>query len=106
MTDNITDIGFRQGDNSQAFDKHAIKIDLRKSEDEDEVSRVEFVTGCIVKSYPDPVFPIYVDFNEEESAKLRYINVGYLVAYDKKGRQLTCNGFIRFTIKNGVICKC
>lgn len=96
---------FRKGDNSEAFDNHAIKISFKKTEDLSKVSKLVFVCGCIKKAYnPQPFF--YVDFNEQESAKLRDVNVGYLVAYDNYNRELTCKGSIKFGVKNGVICKC
>lgn len=97
---------FRKADNSEAFNNHFLKISLKNPIDESKLSRADFVTGCIVKSFVNPAFPLYVDFDESETSKLNYINEGYLVVYDKQGRRLTAKGSIRFTIKNGVICRC
>lgn len=109
MTSNVPampEAGFRKGDNSQAFYKHFLEIELEADENEPTPQRVDFVCGCIVKPFFSPQFPIYVDFSEDESKKLNNINIGYLVAYDDKGRQETCIGSIKFTIKNGVIYQC
>ncbi|MBR2526607.1 hypothetical protein IKE67_09105 [bacterium] len=95
-----------KGDNSQAYNKHFLEIDLELDEGAKPPSKVEFVTGCIVKPFVNPQFPIYVDFSESESAKLNYINVGYLITYDDKGRRETAEGSITFKYKNGVICQC
>ena len=100
LPDNFT------GDNTEAFENHFIKINLVKSEDEEEMSRVDFITGCLIKTYYNPVFPLFVDFDESETFKLNYLNVGYLVAYDKKGRRKQCSGSIQFTFKNGAIKQC
>lgn len=97
---------FRKGDNSASQDNHAIRIRLKNPEMQNRLSKVEFVVGCIVKPFVNPVFPIDIDFDETESQKLNYVNEGYLVTYDLKGRRLTAKGSIRFTIKNGVICQC
>lgn len=102
----INDIPRYKGDNTEANDKHFLQIDLELDEGSKPPSRVDFVTGCIVKPYYNPQFPIYVDFDEAESAKLNYINVGYLVTYDYKGRRETAEGSIKFKYQNGVICQC
>lgn len=95
-----------KGNNTQAFDKHFLKINLIATENEPAPSRVEFVTGCIRKTFANPEFPLYVDFTSEETARLNYMNVGYLVAYDSQGRPEQCQGFIKFTFYNGVIKQC
>lgn len=95
-----------KGDNSQAYDKHFLEIDLELDEGVNPPSKVEFVTGCIIKPFINPQFPIYVDFDEAESSKLNYINIGYLVTYDDLGRRETADGFIKFKYQNGVICQC
>jgi hypothetical protein len=96
----------RKGDNTKAYDKHFLMIELEADDDTPLPSKVEFVTGCIVKPYINPQFPLYVDFDETESAKLNYVNVGYLVTYDDKGRRETAEGSITFKFQNGVICQC
>ena len=97
MTTNII-----AGDNTKAYNKNFIEIDIENPNNV-EVSKVIFVTGCINKSFKNPQFPIYVNFTSEETSKMPYINVGYLVSYDSHGRQETCDGSITFYVKNGVI---
>ena len=95
-----------KGDNSAAFNNHFLKIELERDEDTPMPSWVEFVTGCIVKPYINPQFPLYVDFDEKESAKLCHINRGYLRAYDDKGQRMTCQGEIKFRYEDGVAEQC
>ena len=102
----IPEAEFRKGDNSKAFNNDFLQIDLEIDENEPMPSKVEFITGCIIKPFTNPQFPIYVNFDESESLKLNNINIGYLIAYDEFGQRLTCIGSIKFTIKNGVICQC
>lgn len=109
MSSNIptaTQTNFRKGDNSEAFYQHFLQIDLEKEDFEQTPAKVVFVTGCIEKTFENPEFPIYVDFTESETQKLNTVNVGSLVAYDNLGRQLTCEGSITFSVRNGVIYQC
>ena len=109
MSSNVSTIpeaAFRKGDNSQAFNNHFLQIDIEADENEPMPSKIQFCTGCIVKTYENPQFPIFVDFDESETAKLNNINIGYIIAYDELGRRLTCEGSIKFTNKNGVLCQC
>lgn len=95
-----------KGNDTRAFGKHYLKINLIKTEDEGEVSRVDFVVGCITKTFKNPKFPLIVDFSSEETQHLNFNNIGYLVAYDTQGRPEQCQGFIKFTFYNGVIRAC
>ena len=68
-----------KGDNTQSFENHFLRVNLIKTEDEGEVSRVDFISGCIKKPYINPVFPIFVDLDECETEKLNNVNIGYLL---------------------------
>lgn len=93
-----------KGNNTQAFDKHFMRINLINPQSLDvNYSRIDFVCGGIRKVFYNPVFPLYVDFTSEETAKLSFNNVGYLIAYDNLGRSEQCQGYIEFSFQNGVI---
>lgn len=79
------------------------------------VSKIIFSVngGIIQKSFTDEKthfttenIELTVNFNSQETAKLNARNVGNLVTYDMKNRQLTCNQSMTFSARNGVICKC
>ena len=91
-----------KGDNTGAFGNNFITIRLNNP-NEYVVSKAIFVCGCIEKIFNNPVFPLVVNLNEAETAKLRPSNVCYLVAYDSEGRQRTCKGTLTFNAQNGVI---
>ena len=97
-----------KGNDTKAFNKHYLKIDVEADSEEElnMISRVEFVTGCIRKTYNNPKFPLFIDFTTEETQKLNYTNVGYLIGYDNEGRPEQCQGFINFIFHNGVIRGC
>lgn len=91
-----------KGDNTGAFGNSFITINLDNPEGY-EISKVVFVCDYIQKTFNNPVFPLVVNLNEAETAKLRPSNVCYLVAYDADGRQKTCKGTLTFNAQNGVI---
>lgn len=92
-----------KGDNTAAFGNSFITITLTNPY-EYPISKAVFVCGCIKKEYIDPQFPWVINFNSAETAKMRTINVCYLVVYDEQGRQKTCTGTLKFPAQNGVIC--
>ena len=92
-----------QGDNTAAFGNNFITINLINPL-EYPISKAVFVCECLQKVYENPVFPWVINFTSEETKRLRATNVGYLVVYDQEGRQKTCNGSVKFLVKNGVIC--
>lgn len=91
-----------KGDNTAAFGNNFITINI-DNKNHYEISRAVFVCGCIKKSFENPVFPLVVNFSSEESAKLNFKNVCYLVVYDSQGRQQTCIGSFTFGAQSGVI---
>lgn len=91
-----------KGDNTQAFGNNFLTIFLDNPMSVG-ISKVIFSVGCIEKVFENPQFPLRVNFNSKETAALNYINTGYLVAFDSKGRQLACEGSITFYVINGVI---
>ena len=96
---------FYQSDNTGAFGNQFITIDLVENPLNIQITKAEFIVGCLCKSYTNPVFPLRINFTPEELQKLSYVNVGYLKVYDHKGRPLMADGSVTFKLKNGVFCK-
>lgn len=91
-----------KGDNTGAFNNQFITIELENPLGYI-VSKAAFVCGCFKKEFVNPVFPLKVNFTEEESKKLNFKNTCYLIVWDEQGRQKTCEGTLTFEAKNGVI---
>lgn len=98
-----TNIPIFKGDNSGAFGNSFITINLENPLDYP-ISKAIFVCGCIKKTFVNPVFPIVINFSEQETSNFRSLNTCYLVVYDQQGRQKTCQGSLTFKAQNGVIC--
>lgn len=82
-----------QGDNTAAFGGNFLTIRLSsQSGIIPTISRAELKIGCICKTFKNPTFPMTINLNEEESAKLQAQNTAYLAIWDAEGRKLTCNG--------------
>ena len=92
----------RKGDNTASFGNNFLTIFMDNPVGIP-VSKVIFSCGCIQKTFENPEFPLRINFNSKETAKLNYINTGYLVAFDDKGRQMACEGSITFYVINGVL---
>lgn len=91
-----------KGDDTSAFGGGFLDIDIKTST-EVEISKAVFVSGEIKKTFENPVFPIKVNLTVEDTKKLKYNNIGYLVVYDKDNRPRLCDGYITFSAKDGVI---
>lgn len=89
-------------DDTGAFGNNFITINLENPLDY-QISKAVFVCNCITKTFENPVFPIVINFDSQETAKLRTSNTCFLVVYDSEGRQKTCKGTLTFYAKNGVI---
>lgn len=85
-----------KGDDTQAFGKDFIKIDLKGLEGKT-ISKAIFQCGTVQKVFNRPLFPIYVNFTSEESSQLYEDAVCYFQVFDEKGRRLTSNSTLTFT---------
>lgn len=92
-----------KGENTASFYRNFLTIDL-ENPDNIQISKAEFATGNIVKPYINPIFPININFNEDETADLENKNRGFLVLYDNQGRRYICPGYCEFYAKNGAFC--
>lgn len=84
-----------KGDNTEAFGGNLLKINLI-NDDGVEITKAEIRIGIVLKTIESPQFPLYVNFNEEESDMLNYINDVYVALYDSQGRKKTVEGTLRF----------
>lgn len=90
------------GDNTAAFGNNFITINLENPL-EYPISKAVFVCNCLTKTFENPVFPLVINFDSKETAKLRSSNTCFLVVYDSEGRQKTCTGNLTFKAQNGVL---
>ena len=97
MTNNIF-----KGDDTGVFGNTFITVNLKNPLGY-VVSKAIFVCGCIQKPFDNPVFPLGINLDSQETAKLNYTNVCYLVVFDENGLQKTCNGTLTFSAQNGVL---
>jgi hypothetical protein len=90
-----------QGDNTAAFGGNFLTINLSyNGEDLPTISRAELKIGCICKSFQNPTFPITINLNEDETAKLQTQNTAYLAVWDAEGRKMTCVGSLTFNTQS------
>lgn len=100
-----------KGDDTSSFGNDFITIDLENPLGYT-ISKAVFVCGCIQKTFEEPEFPLIVNFDSQETEKLKLgnQNVCFLVVYDSQGRQKTCQGTLTFGAQNGVLndggCSC
>lgn len=82
-----------QGDNTAAFGGNFLTINLSyNGEVLPTITRAELKIGCICKNFQNPTFPMTINLNEEETAKLQTQNTAYLAVWDAEGRKKTCVG--------------
>ena len=92
----------RKGDDTNAFGKNFIKINFNNPKGY-VITRAEFRVGCLMKVFDNPEFPLYVNYDKEESKHLEYNNVGYLRVYDENGLRETCKSFLKFKADEEVV---
>ena len=86
-----------QGDNTAAFGGNFLIISIStESGIIPTISKAELKIGCIEKSFKNPIFPMTINLNEDETAHLKSENTAYLAVWDAEGRKKTCQGQITF----------
>lgn len=89
-------------DNLQAFDGGPIEVEFDTQGKEITRGLVVINNGAIVKEFLNPVSPLYVELDEEETGKLQYRNVMNFIGYDSLDRKLTFDGQLEFTANKEV----
>ena len=99
-----------KGDNTAAYGGSFITIAVMNP-DLVKISKIVFVVngGIIKREWTDENYfqteetELIVNFDSAETSKLASSNIGNLVTYDEFGRQATCDQYVTFTAKQGVI---
>lgn len=91
-----------RGDNSAFAGAEYIRIELENNANVT-ISKAEFRSGKVLKTFENPLFPLIVNFDEEESMLLDNNAIGYLAVYDELGRKRTVKGYISFKTKGKVV---
>lgn len=99
-----------KGDNTAAYGGAFITIEVSNPELV-KISKIVFVVngGIIKREWTDENYfqvaetVLTVNFDSTETKKLSSTNVGNLITYDEFGRQATCDQYVTFSAKQGVI---
>ena len=87
----------RKGDDTNAFGFGFLTVNLKDSE-EYTITKAEIRIGTIIKTIENPVFPLNISLNREETMMLSECgNQCYLALYDMENRKYTCEE--TYTIK-------
>ena len=94
-----------KGDNLQAFNMKPIRIDFNSDIN---ISKAAFVinNGIIVKEFINPVSPIFVELDENDTAKLSQTNKANFIVWDNQGRKKTCDVEVIFKVKEEIYHDC
>ena len=97
MANKEEEVNLVQGDNTEAFGQHLMRISLRDPDhllDGHSISKCEIRFACGVrKTYEKPQFPLLVDLNDEESQKMLVgNNTATIKIWDELGRPVTPKG--------------
>lgn len=83
-----------RGDDTDAFGNEFITIEL---DDEPQgITKAEFRSGVVIKTYDNPTFPLDISLTAQETALLKCQNECFLAIYDNMGRKWTCEGTLEF----------
>lgn len=103
MTNEVNPI--YKGDDTGAFGNNFITINL-SNEQGHTITKAQFVVNDgqpYCEPVENPVFPLVINFTEEQTAEMKTTNVGRLWVWDSEGRKKTAKGQITWECKNGVI---
>lgn len=91
-----------KGDDTTAFDSKFITIELDNPNNLT-IKKAIFVSGKIRKEFDNPVFPLEIGLNSQETKLLNYQNDCYLAVFDEYGRKQTCEGCLYFDAQKEVV---
>jgi len=77
-----------RGDDTDAFENPFMCFHLANDK-WTQVSKLVFQCGKVIKQWVNPVFPLHVSLNHEDTLKLRRFNRAYFQLFDSKGRRIT-----------------
>lgn len=91
------------GDDTDAFGFSFLTINLENAS-EYVITKAEVRIGPVKKIFNNPVFPLEVSLNQQETDKLNeYKNDCYMAIYDENNRKYTCEGTLTFKASPKVV---
>ena len=92
-----------KGDDTDAFGFNFLTVILENAEFYT-ITKAEIRIGVVKKTVENPVFPLRISLNKEETAQLNiWCNKCYLAVYDKEGKKYTCEGTLNFKASPKVV---
>lgn len=96
-------MSIHKGDDTNAFGFNFLTINLQNAQDYI-ISKAEIKIGVIKKVFDNPVFPLQVSLNKEETVQLdEFNNKCFMAIYDTQGRKYTCEGTLSFKASPKVV---
>ena len=91
------------GDDTDAFGFDFLTINLENAS-EYIITKAEVRIGPVKKIFNNPVFPLHVSLNKQETDQLNeYKNSCYMAIYDQNNRKYTCEGTLSFKASPKVV---
>lgn len=89
-------MSIHKGDDTNAFGFGFLTVNLDNPENH-VISKAEIRIGVIIKTYNNPIFPLNISLNKQETELLNeYNNACYMAIYDTMNRKYTCEGTLSF----------
>lgn len=96
-------MSIHKGDDTNAFGFSFLTVNLQNAS-EYVISKAEIKIGTIKKTINNPVFPLKISLNHDETDKLNeQNNMCYMAIYDTQGRKYTCKGHLSFPVEPKVV---
>lgn len=93
----------RKGDDTDAFGFKFLKIVLKDAQ-EYTITKAEVRIGVLTKIFNNPVFPLEISLNREETMMLSTCgNDCYMAIYDEENKKKTLTGTLRFNVAPKVV---
>lgn len=93
----------RKGDDTDAFGFGFLTVNLENAQDY-VISKAEIRIGVIKKTFDNPVFPLQVSLNKDETDQLNeFNNKCFMAIFDTQGRKYTCEGTLSFKANPKVV---
>lgn len=96
-------MAIHRGDDTDAFGFGFLTINL-ENPDNLTITKAEIRIGVIVKTFNNPVFPLQVSLNSQETELLNeFGNKCYMAIYDINNKKYTCEGTLCFKASPKVV---
>ncbi|MBR2505374.1 MAG: hypothetical protein IKB70_00325 [Bacilli bacterium] len=93
----------RKGDDTNAFGFKFLEVNFAEA-DQYTISKAEIRIGTIIKTVENPIFPIEISLDREETIKLNECrNQCYMAIYDSEDRKITLEGTLSFPAEPKVV---